>query len=116
MPIDSPGTLFTGQCVFLRPEQDDSSPFILFVTELYAPGHPSGKTGCGYYFWRAEDIRVLSGVADFEGSDEESELYVTRQKAEFDVDEILDLTDVQPYFVGEELEGLYYKVRHSVLS
>lgn len=116
MPSDAPGTLFVGQCVFLRPEDDESPPFILLVTELYPPEHPSKKTGCGYYFWRAEDVRVLSGVTDFQGSDEESELYVTKQKAEFEVDEILDLMEVQPYFVGEELEGLYYKVSKPYLS
>ncbi|GAQ92860.1 hypothetical protein KFL_011710010 [Klebsormidium nitens] len=98
-----------GQCVFLRPEQENTPPFILLITELFPPNHPSGKTGAGYFFWRAEDIRVLSGISDFQGSKEDSEVYVTRHRAEFEVDEILDLTDVQPFFVGENLDGLYYK-------
>jgi hypothetical protein len=103
-------TLFIGQTIFLNPGSDATLPFVLLITELYPRSHPSGKTGCGYYFWRAEDIRVLSGCTDFKGSDEESEVYVTKQKADFEVDEVMDLADVQPYFVGEELGGLYYKV------
>jgi hypothetical protein len=103
MPSSSPGTLFIGQCLFLRPEHASSPPFVLIVTELYPPNHPSGKTGCGYFFWRAEDIRVLSGVPDFKGIDEESELYVTKHKAEFEVDEVLDCTEVLPHFWGRSL-------------
>jgi hypothetical protein len=83
----------------------------MLVTELYPLGHASGKTGRGYYFWRAEDIRTLSGCLEFKGTDEESELYVSMQMAEFEVDEIMDLTNVQPYFLAQDLEGLYYKVR-----
>ncbi|GAQ87045.1 hypothetical protein KFL_003270120 [Klebsormidium nitens] len=109
MQSESPGTLFVGQCVFLRPEQEDSAPFILLITELFPPNHPSGKTGAGYYFWRAEDIRVFSGVTDFSGSNEGSEVYVTKHRVEFEVDEVSDLTDVQPFFVGEDLDGLFYK-------
>jgi hypothetical protein len=112
MPSNSPGTLFIGQTVFLIPGHDSAPPFILLITEVYPPNHPSGKTGCGYYFWRAEDIRVLSNCTEFKGSDEDSAVYVTRQKAEFKVDEIMDLADVQPYFVGEQLGGLYYKVSY----
>jgi hypothetical protein len=78
MPNDSPGTLFIGQTIFLNPGSEATLPFVLLITELFPPGHPSGKTGSGYYFWRAEDIRVLSGCSDFKGTDKESEVYVTK--------------------------------------
>jgi hypothetical protein len=50
MPADSPGTLFVGQIVFLKPPVDDAAPYVLLVTKLYPPGHTSGKSGAGYFF------------------------------------------------------------------
>jgi hypothetical protein len=62
---------------------------------------PRSAAERGFFFGRAEDIRTLSGCVDFQGGDEESELYVSMQLSEFEVDEIMDLTDVQPYFIFE---------------
>jgi hypothetical protein len=110
MPADSPGTLFVGQIVFLKPLSENDAPYVLSQSS-FLRANLFQKTGAGFYFWRVDDVRLF-GYSEFKGDDEESELYASAQKetVTFEVDEVMDIIDVQPYFIAQELGDMYYKV------